>query len=152
MIARSLLLTGLLVVAGCGSNQTNTLPSGEDGTGGGGTGSGGSHGSTGDAGSDARAGSGSTCAGCNDPPPPADSDAGQDPTPPANPQYLQLCYPAKNPPIQSDCQTGQACVNFDDRGNHCSHTCTQPSDCAAPATGCATSKESGGALYCTPPL
>jgi len=150
MIARSLFFAGLLVVAGCGSNQTNSLPGGgEEGPGGGGgTGHPGNT-SASDAGGDGRAGTGGTCAGCNDPPPPV-GDGGQDPPPPANPGYLQICFPGKNPPVAANCTGGLTCVNFDDKGNACTHTCTQPADCASPATGCATSKGSAGQLYCVP--
>ena len=45
-------------------------------------------------------------------------------------QYLGACK------ATSDCTSGDICYPFKKRGPHCTHTCEEANDCAAPSHGC----------------
>ncbi len=49
-------------------------------------------------------------------------------------QYMQSCIFADGGP--GNCAPGLTCFLFPNRGAHCSHSCTQSSDCAPPSPGC----------------
>ena len=46
--------------------------------------------------------------------------------------YLEPCPGGSD----SECEEGLTCFPFNMKGPHCTHSCTVPSDCEAPSTGC----------------